>query len=666
VVRALAAAALLMLVGCYSFDTALHDCITAGHCPTLDAGAGGGAATGGGSAMGGGSAIGGGGGGPAFAGLGPLPRYCSSRSVCWEHPLPSGNSMRAVWVFSSNNWWIAGARGLVLHYDGTGLHLAPPPTANEVVDYWSLWGTPQGDLLLSANPAPGNTPPSTALFHYSTSWDPLTPANHDSPVVTGDSAGRTVFMLSEDELFEGPPAGEFGSWQLTTPGQPLSASRAEGTGFYAVVDKGVSGPPYLYFVDAGSSAPFAGIDVPGATGLWSVLQTQAGQLWVGGTNSTSQATTFAAQWLDGGWQRVFINDSSEVRAMAELEDGDVLLACGSGGIATATPGNSMVRFERDPPSVYDLPLMGIHSNGGFAVATGVGEIALRAPDGGWSTPVGSDYRYFLRAAAANGFVAGVGYDQLIAVRDGGEWLTLPPIDPNDDNKVRGVAVRQGTLLVSTDNDVYSYNGASQSWLGLGCSTPASDPFGDLAAAGGDVWVITQGGSIFHESAGSPCAFEASTGGVGLKAIAAASPSRVWAVGPMGAAWSRDLADGGWRSITAGNAALNDVAVSSTDAYAVSVQGVVYSLQKLNGGALSGVANTDCTNALTVSETDGGDIVYVAGSGDPTHPTLCIDRSTGGNDVLPLPSDQGVNAMQIDGRQLLMFGNSFSVLSYPLN
>jgi hypothetical protein len=573
--------------------------------------------------------------------------------------------MRAVWVFSPDNWWIAGAGGIVLHYDGTALRLEPPPTAPPFVDYWSFWGSPDGGLALSAtrDPTVQNSPNLFQLIDGG--WQQLIPSGRDSPQLTGDDAHNQLWMLTEEALYWGPPGGVFGENDVFPPGTPVSASGATTSGFFTVLDKAGGGPPFLYFVDAGSAVALDGIDVPDASGLFAVLQTREGQLWVGGVGYGGPESTYAAQWVDGGWQKVIVEgDSSQVESLAELDDGRVLLVCATGRVVSVTPASGKQVTER-PGASYDPGLIGVSTSGGFAVAAGVGEIALRNPtNGSWSTVVGSDYRELDRAAASAGTVAAIGYAQLIAVRDGGVWSTLPPIDPNDDNHIHGVAVRQGTVLVSAEQGVYRFNDSTQGWLGLGCKGADAGGYGDMAAAGDDLWIATPAGAIFRDSPDSGCTLEIQTGS-GLSAIAAASPSRVWAVGVLGAAWSRDLPDGGWTNHSTGIAGFNDVALSSTDAYAVDTQGAVHSLEALQGAAIGSFGqNADCTNAIAVDGTDAGDVVYVGGSPDVTSTTLCID-GPGGNNTVGVPTDQGLNAMRIDGRKLFMFGNSFSVLSYPL-
>jgi hypothetical protein len=280
----------------------------------------------------------------------------------------------------------------------------------------------------------------------------------------------------------------------------------------------------------------------------------------------------------------------------------------------------------------------------------------------WTTPVHCDTRYFTRAVASGGVVAGVGYDQLIMMRDGGEWLTLPPTNMPLNSQVQGITVRNGQLLVSADDDVYRFDGSQ--WSQLGCPSLAADHYGDLAAAGDDLWVTTANGAIYHLGSNGSCQLEVSTGTF-LTAIAAASPSRVWAVGDGGTAWSR-LPDAGWAIVRAGAQGLQAVAASLSDAYAVDVVGQVFSLE-IGLGAPLGGANDQCSNALAVADKGVGDVIYSAGGSDPTRPSLCYQGPGASPGSSFLPTDQGVNALAVDpiNGKLLLFGNSSSVLSFPL-
>lgn len=47
-------------------------------------------------------------------------RLCSDGNWCWDHPLPSGWSMRAVWGSGASDYWSVGERGTIMHYEVAG------------------------------------------------------------------------------------------------------------------------------------------------------------------------------------------------------------------------------------------------------------------------------------------------------------------------------------------------------------------------------------------------------------------------------------------------------------------------------------------------------------------------------------------------------------------
>jgi hypothetical protein len=111
-------------------DTGAH--VDAGRDAPIDApagvaGSGGGAGRGGASGSGGGAGRGGApgtGGGHTDAGIDGLARVtgstlpCDPSGWCWVHPLPTGNTLRAVLERAPNDVWAGGEYGTLLHWDG--------------------------------------------------------------------------------------------------------------------------------------------------------------------------------------------------------------------------------------------------------------------------------------------------------------------------------------------------------------------------------------------------------------------------------------------------------------------------------------------------------------------------------------------------------------------
>ena len=48
-----------------------------------------------------------------------LPRVCTPEGVCWEHPLPQGNTLRSGWSAGGRRAWLAGENGTIWSGPGT-------------------------------------------------------------------------------------------------------------------------------------------------------------------------------------------------------------------------------------------------------------------------------------------------------------------------------------------------------------------------------------------------------------------------------------------------------------------------------------------------------------------------------------------------------------------
>src|SRR5205807_2349723 len=56
--------------------------------------------------------------GPAAAAEPPGGKICSQDGFCWEHPLPQGNNLHALWGTGPDRLYAAGDHGTVLRWDG--------------------------------------------------------------------------------------------------------------------------------------------------------------------------------------------------------------------------------------------------------------------------------------------------------------------------------------------------------------------------------------------------------------------------------------------------------------------------------------------------------------------------------------------------------------------
>jgi hypothetical protein len=70
-------------------------------------------------------------------------KFCSKDGWCWEHPLPQGNDLNAVWAASNGNLWAVGAAGTVIGWNGSVWFLAPPLVTDDLT---AVYGTSASDV----------------------------------------------------------------------------------------------------------------------------------------------------------------------------------------------------------------------------------------------------------------------------------------------------------------------------------------------------------------------------------------------------------------------------------------------------------------------------------------------------------------------------------------
>jgi len=72
---------------------------------------------------------------------------CNAAGWCWENPLPQVNDPSSVYAVGENDVWVAGAHGMLVHWDGkivVSFHIAD-------VDLNGLWGAGPDDLWVVGN-----------------------------------------------------------------------------------------------------------------------------------------------------------------------------------------------------------------------------------------------------------------------------------------------------------------------------------------------------------------------------------------------------------------------------------------------------------------------------------------------------------------------------------
>ena len=96
---------------------------------------------------------------------------CSPDGWCWENPLPTGNTLNAVWAVAPTDVWIVGDRGTVLHWDGATWTAMRAPTDGNLNDVWASSAT---DVWTIADAWPSQRAAPTLMHWDGRAW--ATPA----------------------------------------------------------------------------------------------------------------------------------------------------------------------------------------------------------------------------------------------------------------------------------------------------------------------------------------------------------------------------------------------------------------------------------------------------------------------------------------------------------
>lgn len=81
---------------------------------------------------------------PNVCGIPPASRTCAA-GWCWEHPLPFGMNLNAVWGAAANNVWAVGDGGTIVRYNGAKWTRMASGTDDEL---WAVWGTAATNIWL--------------------------------------------------------------------------------------------------------------------------------------------------------------------------------------------------------------------------------------------------------------------------------------------------------------------------------------------------------------------------------------------------------------------------------------------------------------------------------------------------------------------------------------
>ena len=95
---------------------------------------------------------------PQNVSAGFLPTKLCVGSICWEHPLPQGSSLTAVFGTSSDDLWMIGEEGTLLHWNGVYTEASTVATTGILRAVWGsasahVWSVGAGGTILSWNGA---------------------------------------------------------------------------------------------------------------------------------------------------------------------------------------------------------------------------------------------------------------------------------------------------------------------------------------------------------------------------------------------------------------------------------------------------------------------------------------------------------------------------------
>jgi hypothetical protein len=74
--------------------------------------------------------------GPTRVGAGLQARAVCTPDFCWEHPLPQGNWLQALWIQGANEAWAAGGAGTLLRWNGAFWSRVPGGTRQSLIGLW--------------------------------------------------------------------------------------------------------------------------------------------------------------------------------------------------------------------------------------------------------------------------------------------------------------------------------------------------------------------------------------------------------------------------------------------------------------------------------------------------------------------------------------------------
>jgi hypothetical protein len=482
------------------------------------------------------------------------PFIVSSGGWGWHHPLPQGNTLRAVHALGATDAWAVGAGGTILRFDGNRWHAWSSGTNEDLHAVWAA----------SATEAWAGGDAGTLLRFDGTSWTP-----HGLP---GPSARiLSLFGLAASDVWLGTGSATLfhfdgSAWLAVTP---TSGAAKEVTGIWGAdpMDVWFATGKDLLRLQATAWTKF-GSKGTEARAIWG---TSATDIWAGGDSLLH--FDGSGEWNQAGGGQV-----SAIWGQSATE------------LWTAGPSGAMQQFKgswSSLPTLTTLDLHGLGGAGGRAWAVGDqgvmlrrdatwtlwgGRVATRALRGVWGPPAPSTLLWV------------VGETGTLLHFDGASWSAVSLSTQKHLNGIWGSSAAS-IVAVGDGGTVLRFDGSQWSAGTAGTSATLNAVHGCSAS---DLWAV--GGSCTTDCSVLPCVttcegvathFDGSTWKatkVGSKVLRGVlcHPLGVFAVGDGGAVVRWDPGASSWKGMSAStSAALHAIAgVSATEAWAAGSGGTL--------------------------------------------------------------------------------------------
>ncbi len=427
----------------------------------------------------------------------------------WSNPLPTGNGLFDVWAAAADDIFAVGARGTVLHYDGSGWTRMPTHCSQLLYGVWGLG--PQQVWAVGSQ--------GTILHYDGRGWFPQESNAQSDLLAIWGPAADDLYAVGEHTTIRHYDGQSWTAQQVDLPpGVGMRLSQvwgAAGDDVYAAFSSGnVDHQGHILHYDGSE---------------WTSLPTAAAH-WMGAVWGFDAANVFAtgsadeARRFDGAaWSGEPFGDFYALHDLWGSGPQD-LYAVGSNG--------AMLQRGADGWSALDsgtgVALQAISGAAGMAVATGWHGVIVRRPDAqaAWS-PDSTGFTESLNDLwlAGPNEVFACGYGGRVFHYDGQQWQEQPTPTGATLLGLGGCgpdevyAVGTGGVILRYDGDSWT---AEESNSGRFIEDVWCSP-------GGRVWAVGHYGEILSRDEGAWVQHDSHTGR-DFEAIWGTADDDIWAVG----------------------------------------------------------------------------------------------------------------------------------------